>query len=237
VCGATNVSVTNSTFTNISATQTILPIDQTTLPGFGALSSPQAAFQSGGNDTWAGTFEACKNVTVNNCTVNGVNSNLGDAFCFHPAADDSSIKISNCTFSNVTAPNTTVTPSLGAATAYGVKVENNSGPIIIENCTTRNFSGASVEPFPTPAVSPTTVNGNQSLTVAPFTLTVTSTTGFPESGLISVVTTDAIPLKIVRYSGVTPTTFTGCIATGSFSTLDTSAVTGVGLVISNDLAF
>ena len=58
----------------------------------------------------------------------------------------------------------------------------------------------------------------QSMTVAPFVLNVTSTTGFPGSGSIIVRCFD-IPMSppqcvTVTYSGVTATSFTGCVAPG-----------------------
>lgn len=67
------------------------------------------------------------------------------------------------------------------------------------------------------------VKGTQTLTVAPFTLTVVSTAGFPSSGTLQVATTASSP-QLITYTGITATTFTGCVAAGSFTTNDGSEV-------------
>ena len=59
-----------------------------------------------------------------------------------------------------------------------------------------------------------TVNGTQNLTVAPFTLNVFSNVGFNASGSITVITTTGP--QVVTYTGLTLTSFTGCVASGSF---------------------
>lgn len=238
ICGANNVQISNTTFKNIQSTQTTLPIDQTTLPGYGSLTAPQPVFISAGNDTWAVSLEGCNNVTIDNCSIKNVTSARGDVFGIHAAGDDSNIQVTNCDMDGLSAPNTVVANGIVAADTYGVRIDTPSGPTLVQNCTTRNLSaGGDVEPFTTPAPVPTTVNGNQSLTTTPFTLTVVSTAGFPESGLLLVTTTDASPNKIVQYADLTPTTFNDCVATGSFTTLNGSNVSNIGLVTTNCLEF
>ena len=65
----------------------------------------------------------------------------------------------------------------------------------------------------------TTVTGTQTLTVTPFTLIVASTSTFPASGVLSIVTTTFSP-QTVSYTGKTATTFTGCVASGTFITIN-----------------
>jgi hypothetical protein len=77
-------------------------------------------------------------------------------------------------------------------------------------------------------VETTLVNGTQSLTVAPFILTVDSTTGFPTAGSFSIVTTTSSP-QTVTYTGGGGggTTFTGCVAGGAFTTNNNSVLTSL----------
>jgi hypothetical protein len=87
---------------------------------------------------------------------------------------------------------------------------------------TTNTGGALLQ-FPHGAFSDlayTALNGgiNNSVT----TITVTSTTGFPTTGQIRITN------EVITYTGVTPTTFTGCTR-GSRGTTAASHSTGVGV--------
>lgn len=229
ICAAENVSVTNVRIRNIVATQTLLPIDQTTLPGFGSLSAPHPAERSRGNDVWAISLEGCKNVHIPDSKISAINSTRGYVFGIHSAGEEYNVKMLNCEIAGMSAPNTTVTPVIDAGDVFGYPVENNLGPISAENCTITGLDGpGTVQPFFTVSTAATTVVGNQSMTIVPFTLNVTSTAGFPTNGLISVVTTDALLLRTVSYKGVTPTSFTDCVASGALSVLGGAAVTSTG---------
>lgn len=241
ICTATNVSIRNSIIENINSTQTVLPVDQTTLPGYGALATPQAAFRSYGNDSWAVSLEACKNVVIENNNMKNITSARGFTFGVDLAGEADCVTMRNNKIDGMSSPNTTVTPSIAAGLALGYPVRNNVGPVSASDCTTKSLSaGLAVTPFFTVSTAATTVNGNQNLTSTPFTLTVASTAGFPTNGLISVVTTDALSVRTVQYSGTTATTFTGCIAIGAAApilTLDTSAVASVGRSQVNCLSY
>jgi hypothetical protein len=84
----------------------------------------------------------------------------------------------------------------------------------INNTNSQTFTFANTTPI-------TAASNGQTLPQA--TINVTSTTGFPASGIIYVGTSDGT--QIVRYSGTTATTFTNC--TGGTGTMTASSATTI----------
>jgi hypothetical protein len=229
--GVVNLLVDNVFMENF---QSIGPsaVDPTTLPGYGSV-TPQPIVRNRQNDVWFMSAEVCENVKVSNSYWDGLTSNHG--WVFGISNDENhNFLVDNSLMENMAAGGLATSVVEPAGKVFVYTADNIIAGNTFLNATTTSISAAdSVQAFPVVTDVPTTVNGNQNLTVAPFTLTVASTVGFPDNGLISVVTTHTSPLKIVRYSGITPTTFTGCVATGSFSTLNGSAVKQTGVVLTN----
>jgi NAD(P)-dependent dehydrogenase (short-subunit alcohol dehydrogenase family) len=75
----------------------------------------------------------------------------------------------------------------------------------------------------------TSANGAQALTVAPFTLVVNGTTNFPAAGTLTVQTV-ANGLQNITYTGLTATSFTGCVAGGAYNIANGVAVYQEGSV-------
>jgi hypothetical protein len=233
---ADNSLIVNNKFRNFQALG-LPPTDPNTLPLYGTLSTPQAITRSQGNDACFLAVSVCTNCTIQDNYGDGLSSTNGYVFGCDFASDNRNCSISNSSLNNLSAPNIVVTPVMEAGNTNGFTVDYNKGPVTIQNCSTLNLTGSTVKPFTEPASLTTTVNGAAvPLTVVPFSLPVVSTAGFPESGLITVVTTDPVPIKIISYTSITATTFEGCIAPGSYIS-NNGLVTGVGLSVINCLSF
>ena len=212
-----NLTINNVKMIDFKATG-ILPIVPSTLPGYGALSAPQALTTSFGNTLWGISLEVCNNITTTNLDFSDFVSTNGTVFAHHLSQENANVTVSNSTFQNMS--------TLRAASrVFAVSVQNSTGGVNLQNLISRGLTAitpGNVIPYTQPLTVSTTVSGNQSfpigtttsvdqlLTTASFVLTVANTAGFPSTGAL-LVGTILVP-RLVTYAGIVGNTFTGCSA-------------------------
>ena len=151
-----SVSVKNAlfdhlTFNNVSAIGPA-PIVPTTLPGYANVTQPQPVTESGGNDAWHVGLEVVSNIVASNITMTNITSLHGNTFAYENSNENSNSIITNSSSTNQSAPNTIVTPTMGAGESFGFTVENNTGVIVLQDLTTHNLTaGGAVVPFAAPS--------------------------------------------------------------------------------------
>ncbi len=148
-----NSKICNNRFTNINSTGP-LPVDPTTLPGYGSLSAPQAIIRSRMNDVWMISLELNNNVEVNNNECDTGTTDRGFYFAIDSLNENGNVAFVNNSVKNISAPNATVYNTIALGKSFAFRNSAETSGIAIINGLTQNITSASA-PVLYPAASAT----------------------------------------------------------------------------------
>jgi hypothetical protein len=140
--GASNVTISNVVMNNFKSSGP-QGIDPVTLPGYNSLppGSNRELTRYRGNDNWFMSFEVSDHVNIDSVVLSGLNSSHGYTFGIDLANEDSFFNISNVSIDTLSSPNTQISHVTDLGDVFGIHVENETGPVKLNNILIRKLSG------------------------------------------------------------------------------------------------